>query len=286
MDEYSAMANSAPELEGARARLRRLVPADLDFLYSISTDPRTGHLWRYRGSTPSPEKFQHDLWNGVLVQFVVEDRLTNRPVGHVVAYDAEPASHHCRIGVVSAPNSRRSGLGVEGLVLLCTYLFQHWPLHKVYADVPDFGIDQFGSAVGRFLSEEGRLREHGYMRGRLYDLVLLAGYKRDWEAASTSLLGSSATDSSALSDPAQGGTVSLEQFVHDLSMSLDLQIQGLHGGTPLGDLALDSLAIAELREHLRQYGEEVPDGLLEGARNIGDLHHYASAVLERRVIEA
>lgn len=213
----------------------------------------------------------------MLAQFVVEDIQTNRPVGHVVAYDAEPANHHCKVGVVTAAESRSTGVGVEAVVVLIGYLFQHWPLHKVYAEVPDFGLNQFASAVGRYLTEEGRLREHGYMRGRLYDLVVLAGYRHDWDAASAALLRASRPADVEFSMPP-----SLDHFVADLVDSLDLQSSNISGRTSVADLGLDSLGLAELREHLGRYGEEVPDGLLDAALTVSDLHHYASTVAQRR----
>lgn len=79
----------ASGLSTRRVRLRPVEPRDIDFLYAAVVDPRNAFRWRYGGGTPSPASFERDLYEGVLVQFLVEGVANDEPLGLVVCYRAD-----------------------------------------------------------------------------------------------------------------------------------------------------------------------------------------------------
>ena len=177
-----------PRLATRRVALRTVGPADLAFLYAIATDPAVSYRWRYRGATPSPEQFATELWQGVLCQYVVGRRDSGQPVGLVSAYQADLANRTCYVALLGDKAHDASGLMLEGALLFVTYLFHTWDLRQLYAEVPGYTLDAFGSGMGRYFHEEGRLVDHSFHAGRFWDLHILAIHRTDWEKKAEPLL--------------------------------------------------------------------------------------------------
>jgi len=87
-----------------------------------------------------------------------------------------------------AENVWNSGLGIEALGLFINYLFDTFPLRKLYGEVPGFNLESFVSARGRIFREEGRQRDHEWMFGRYWDLVIVAVWRDDWEVSGQPLV--------------------------------------------------------------------------------------------------
>ena len=166
-----------PELVGRFFRLSPVLPQVVPFLYDLAIAPDVGFRWRYRGAVPSYEKFEADLWQGILVQFVVESRDTGQPAGHVICYNPDFGLGHAYVGAAMTSRYRGSGIAVEPVRLFIRYLFDVWPFQKVYFELPEFNYRQFASASTGALHVEARLRNHDYYRGRRWDRLILAAYR-------------------------------------------------------------------------------------------------------------
>jgi RimJ/RimL family protein N-acetyltransferase len=173
---------AGPSLEGHKVYLRPVTEADYGFLFALSTDEATGFRWRFRGETPSPDGFTHAIWHNTIAQFVVCSGATDEPVGHVVAFNANMRHRYAHIAMVVRPDRVGRSWALEGAQLFIDYLFANWEFRKLYAEVVDFNLTQFGSiaTMPAFLVE-GRLTEHEYYRGRYWDLVVIALRRQDWE---------------------------------------------------------------------------------------------------------
>jgi RimJ/RimL family protein N-acetyltransferase/aryl carrier-like protein len=166
----------AARLATPALRLTPVQPDDVGFLYSLAVAPETGYRWRYRGAPPSFDRFAAELWNQVLVQFVVRRAADGRPVGNVVAYAAHPGLRHACIGAVFEPKATGGGLAAQAVELFVRYLFHTFPLRKLYLEVPGFNWPQLRSGEGRVFQVEGILRDHLYYAGRSWDQYLCAIY--------------------------------------------------------------------------------------------------------------
>lgn len=169
----------APLLEGERTRLRPMGPGDLPFVAALASTPENLWTWRQRGATYSQEAFAELVSSGALCQFVVQRRASGQPIGHVAAVAPDHRNGHAHLTVLYDGNAR-AGVGwrLEGLVLFVNYLFQTFPLRKLYAEVPEFNMARFASGAGRFFAEEGRLREHEFLAGTYWDLLIIAIHRR------------------------------------------------------------------------------------------------------------
>ncbi len=167
-------------LIGENVALRPIRPQDYDALFEFET-VHLGPTWRLKGETPSFERYVQSLWQGVLAQFIVVNRMTHSPAGFVTAYSPNFRDAWCYFATAKFDRSDRSTTQIEGTVLFLEYLFTTWDFNKLYAEVLDDNIHQFDSAIGRFCVEEARLREHEQIGGRMHDQIILAVYRRDWE---------------------------------------------------------------------------------------------------------
>jgi RimJ/RimL family protein N-acetyltransferase len=166
-------------LSGRRVRLRAVVASDYDFLFLLAADERTGPHWRYRGLPPRPEEFVRDLWQGVLVQFIVERAATNERLGLVVAYDANLRDGHCHLAALFRADTRV--WPTESLLLFVNFVFEEFGFMKLYADVIDYNLPALGSVVGRWMEREGLLRDHEMHGGRRWDVHILALWRDRFE---------------------------------------------------------------------------------------------------------
>lgn len=146
----------------------------------MACDARTGFRWRFRGATPSPSEFEQALWEGVLAQYIIESSQDSRLLGLVVAYGADTRNGHARIAIALEPNSWSKGWPLEGLILFVDFIFRHWNVRKLYAEVAGFNLERVASGLGRIFREEGCLRDHEWHDGRYWDVHLLAVWRDDW----------------------------------------------------------------------------------------------------------
>ncbi len=178
-----------PRLEGRRARLRPVGPADYGFVSALELDPEVHFRWRHRGATPSPERLISSLWDGALAVFLVEHRPSDTPVGLVVSYQPDFRAGTCSVGLVAAPHLPPGPNPIlDGLALLIDYLFEVWPFRKLYAEVAGFNYAQFAAAVPLIFAEEGRLSGHDFYQGRYWDKHLLALSRPQWQEVRTWLM--------------------------------------------------------------------------------------------------
>jgi RimJ/RimL family protein N-acetyltransferase len=160
-------------------QIRPIEARDYDFLFRLYT---TGdHLVRYRlrGITPSPESFVRFLWDQVLAQFIVETR-DGRPIGVVSSFEPDFRNRYVYIAACSVADYQATGLVLEGVALLVSYLFETFDFRKIYAETLESNYAQFALGEGRLFEVEGRMKEHEYIQGRYEDFVLLAIHRASW----------------------------------------------------------------------------------------------------------
>lgn len=157
-------------------------------LYLMAVAGEDAFRWRYRGATPSPDVFVQQFWEGTTAAYVAVDRSTQSAMGFVSLYNV---NFHSNFGYMQALSTRsyiRTGLFIEAIVLAVHHWFEVWDFRKLYMEVPEFNLPQFGSAVGKFLIEEGRLRSHERFGSQLWDHIIFALYAENWRSHGSRLL--------------------------------------------------------------------------------------------------
>jgi len=172
-----------PVLEGRRVLLRPVSPGDYELLRRVELAPHLAYRWRHRGATPGMANWIQAMEQSVLAQFLIVDRRSGEEewVGLVSVYDPSFQHGFAHLAAAKLGESDRSTRALEGVVLFLDYVFRSWSFRKLYAETPEYNLDQFGSGIGRILTEEGRLPEHWYLDGRYWDQVILAIRRETWE---------------------------------------------------------------------------------------------------------
>jgi RimJ/RimL family protein N-acetyltransferase len=171
-----------------RIRLRVITDRDSVFLYQLMTSPQSGGRVRFAGATPSPDKIASSLWESVLAQFVIEGFSSQKPLGLVAITSPNFRDGFAYISALGPPETQGLGLIAEGVLLGFHYAFSTWPFRKIYMEATEESYSAFRSGLGRFFVEEGRLKEHVFWNGRYMDLLILAVYRKTWEAHTPAML--------------------------------------------------------------------------------------------------
>ena len=162
-----------PALLGRHVYLRPVMPGDYGLIQAMETSGPHATRWRFRGETPSPDRWAQTLWTGVWAQHLVVRGADDMPLGLVFAYRASQLDRHCYFAALSF-SAGREPLMTFGVALFLDYLFQAGNFRVAYAEVPAYNLDQFGSAIGRYCDVEGQLRDYVLWEGRYWDMYVLA----------------------------------------------------------------------------------------------------------------
>jgi len=167
-------------LSGVSAELVPVTEEYYGYLYDLATHPSVSVRWRYHGVIPTREAFVGEIWSGVFIQLLVVDRETSQPGGLVVAYQGNLRNDTVWVAGVIDPRFHGRRMGLEAFFLFFNYLIVTWPFRKLYMEIPEFNLTQFGGLL-RIGHEEGRLRADTFYDGQYWDMVTIALYRQELE---------------------------------------------------------------------------------------------------------
>jgi acyl carrier protein len=195
---------------------------------------------------------------------------------------------HANLAVARFSPREQSPHVVFGAAMFLDYVFGCWNFRKLYMEVQEFNLDQFGSGLAWLFEEEGRLRAHTFFGGRYWDKIYLALYREKWQSEGWRARGArprttagsdtalqTGTDSGATIQ--DGRSATLEEFAAAVSSVSGADTTSVVRESRLvEDLGLDSLEIAELvlileeMFHMRTIGRAPEAGTWTGV-TVGDL---------------
>jgi RimJ/RimL family protein N-acetyltransferase len=165
--------------------LRPESAADEDVLYRVWSDLET---WEERSPTsPSPytlDSFRERRAKGDFAgdaDFVVT--VDGVAVGRCTLFHEDGLSRHAEVGIALVPEARGKGVGTEALRQLVEFGFVRRNLRRLYLWV--LASNAAGVASYRKVGfvEEGRHREHCWVRGRYEDEIAMGLLRSEWQAA-------------------------------------------------------------------------------------------------------
>jgi RimJ/RimL family protein N-acetyltransferase len=158
---------------------------DEDVLFRIWSDLDT---WEERSpKSPAPltlEAFRMRRANGDLAgdaDFVIT--ADGAAVGRCTLFHEDRLSRHAEVGIALLPEARGKGVGSAALSKLVEFAFVRRNLRRLY--LWTLSSNAAGLAAYRKVGfvEEGRHREHAWVRGRYEDEVTMGLLRCEWEAA-------------------------------------------------------------------------------------------------------
>lgn len=153
---------------------------DLDVLYRIAADLDT---WEERDPSP-PAPLSRAAWETRLAErdgegnasFVIE--VGGAAVGTIGLFRADALAGHAEMGVNLATEARGRGIGTEAIRQLVAFGFERRNLRRIHLQAIASNTAALRAYAKAGFAEEGRLREHAWVRGRYEDIVLM-GVLRD-----------------------------------------------------------------------------------------------------------
>lgn len=251
-----------PSRVGHTVSLTPVDPASIDFLYQLAIDDQVGWRWRYTGAVPPRSAFEQSLWNGVLTQFVVRQRRSGAPIGCVMAYNSDINHGFTYVAAALVAEAVGWGVGIEAVDLFCGHLFGTYRLRKIYFEVPEYNVQQFGSSLDWLLKQEGCLVDHSFYQGRLWDRYLFAMYRDDYDAATPRRLGRHGA-APADDHGSRPGEADRSTFLERVRAEFRLPADVDEGAILSDDLDFDSLRLIELVTFVEEQagcgGSDVPE---------------------------
>ncbi len=173
-------------------RLVRLEPFDerrhFEDYFEVRSDPALLAYWTHRRRVLSRNQVEDELRGdlgagGRHVFLAVLSRFDGAVRGFVWSYGYNPEWGFAYVTCVLKRRFVRTGVGVHAMAVFVPYLFEQFPVRKLYAE--QYAGNGFSEAilprVGFAL--EGRLREHAYCPQGFRDLLLWALHRHDLGAA-------------------------------------------------------------------------------------------------------
>jgi RimJ/RimL family protein N-acetyltransferase len=172
--------------------LRAESDADEDVLYRLWADLDT---WEERtDSPPAPltlEAYRQqrtERVSGRDADFVIV--LDGVAVGRCTLFHEDRLARHAEVGIALLPEARGRGVGTAALRLLAEFAFVRRNLRRLY--LAAIATNEAGLAAYRKVGfvEEGRRREHCWVRGAYVDEVVMGLLRADWLSAPARSTGS------------------------------------------------------------------------------------------------
>lgn len=173
---------------GPNVQLVPVTDRDTDWLYSICATGEHLVRFRMRAITPSPDTFRRFLWDQVLTQFIVATH-DGKPVGLVTCFEPDFRNRYAYIAAVADRRFEASGLVLEGMTMMISYVFAQFDLRKLYAESLESDFERYASGGGRVFEIEGRLRDHEYVDGGYQDYVVSSVWRTSWRDHHHRILG-------------------------------------------------------------------------------------------------
>jgi diamine N-acetyltransferase len=139
---------------------------------------------------PVTEEMEAHWVDGVLkdqsrtrVVLAIEDEADGAFVGLVYLNDIDWFVRNAEFGILIGERSRQGrGLAKDALALVANYAFGTLNLNRLYLRVVAFNKRALRLYRSFGFVEEGIQRQHAFLRGRYYDVVLMGLLRREFEA--------------------------------------------------------------------------------------------------------
>jgi diamine N-acetyltransferase len=116
------------------------------------------------------------------VVLAIGDKADGAFVGLVYLNDIDWFVRHAEFGILVGERSRQGrGLAKDALALVACYAFRTLNLNRLYLRVVSFNKRALRLYRSFGFVEEGIQRQHAFLRGRYYDVVLMGLLRREFE---------------------------------------------------------------------------------------------------------
>ena len=169
---------SLPRVTGALVDLRPITEADTDRIVRWRNTPSVVRNFIFRQPF-TPEMHRNWLATkvaaGQVVQYIIEEKATGRPVGSVYFRDVDPVNHSAEYGIfIGEEDARGRGFGTATARLFTEFGFAHLGLHRISLRLLADNLPARRSYEKAGFAVEGTFRDMVLLDGRYRDVVFMA----------------------------------------------------------------------------------------------------------------
>lgn len=173
-------------LSGERVVLREVRTDDLLTLYDIFRDLDT---WELRGpAAPGPMTWDgfrewysyatKGLGKEVELVITVQDEV----VGRCAMFNEDQLARHAEVGIDLVAPARGHGYGTDALRVLVDLAFTRRNLRRLHLEAVADNVGALACYRKVGFVEEGRQREHAWVRGHYVDMIAMGLLRSEWSA--------------------------------------------------------------------------------------------------------
>lgn len=177
-NQNAAISGASERIEGQRIYLRPITMEDTERIVAWRNEERVRRNFIYQAPFT---KEGHESWmrtkvaNGEVVQFIICEKESDRPVGSVYFRDMDPLNKKAEYGIfIGEADSAGKGIGTEAAKLAVAYARDQLKLHKLMLRV--FADNQ--AAVKSYQNagflQEAYLKDEVLQNGQYRDLLFMA----------------------------------------------------------------------------------------------------------------
>lgn len=167
-----------PCITGEQVCLRPITEADTDWIVRWRNTPSVMRNFIFREPF-TPEMHRNWLATKVatrqVVQYMIEEKATGRPVGSVYFRDVDPVNHSAEYGIfIGEEDARGRGIGTETARLFTAFGFAHLGLHRISLRLLADNLPARRSYEKAGFAVEGTFHDMVLLDGRYRDVVFMA----------------------------------------------------------------------------------------------------------------
>jgi RimJ/RimL family protein N-acetyltransferase len=178
MAEKAKIANTTPSLTGKSVYLRPAKAEDIanTFHWTLLREPQLLSLSPrpFLTAAEAAEAYKKDEKSADRQAFVIVTIKDNNPVGLIKLLGINELNRSARFSLLSDPEEKDKAHPLEGIHLLCGYLFRYRNLNRVDTLVSTADEDTLRLFTKAGFSEEGTLRQYHFFRGEFFDVKIMA----------------------------------------------------------------------------------------------------------------
>lgn len=115
------------------------------------------------------------------IQFVIVRKKDNKVIGTTYSFNLDLTDGYVFINTYMDEEVERRGYGMIATLLLIRYLFDSFPIHKIYFEVFAYNELSHSTMKSAEFIEEGRFKDHRFYGGKRHDVIRLAFYRDAFE---------------------------------------------------------------------------------------------------------
>jgi hypothetical protein len=165
-----------------RAGLCALDAVHRSTIYELLRHPN--HRGTFRGVSPltSAAMLEQILTSNVLCSALVVDLSAPQEsiVGLAQCIGADFLHGTVQLAVVLHPDRVNQVWPLLGVLRFLDAVFKHYPIRKIYLEVPETNLDQMRHGITRFFRREGTLESHEWSNGSFVDVTFFSISRLDF----------------------------------------------------------------------------------------------------------